>query len=148
MKNALQVTGASDPYLGSVLCNYINSYQQILQDTLFGGNVLTICNGNVDVSDISNEQGISNLFTTGMSIINYFGHSSNSTLQDNLNDPTNYNNQGKYPVFYANGCDAGDMFVLDPGRFAGGKTLSEIWVLAGVEKEWSFLWLEYAFWNR
>jgi hypothetical protein len=132
MKNYLQVTGASDPYLGAVLCNYMSSYQQIIQDTLTGGSVTTICNGNTQISDISNEQAIANLFTTGLSVINYFGHSSATTLQDNLNDPSNYNNkgQGKYPVFYANGCNAGDFFVLDPGRFSGGKTLSETWVLA------------------
>ncbi len=131
MKNILQVTGASDPYLGAVLCNYMSGYTQIIQDTLFGGNVTTICNGNVQVGDIANEQQINSLFTAGLSFINYFGHSSAATLQDNLDDPSNYTNTpGKYPVFYANGCDAGDFFILDPGRFLNNKTLSETWVLS------------------
>ena len=132
MKNILQVTGASDPYLGAVLCNYMTSYQNIIQDTLFGGSVTTICNGNTQISDISNEQSIINLFASGLSIIDYFGHSSTTTLLDNLNDPSNYANKGngKYPVFYANGCNAGDIFILDPGRLSGGLTLSETWALA------------------
>jgi hypothetical protein len=130
MKNVLQVTGASDPFLGAILCNYMASYQQILQDTLFGGNITTVCNGNAQVGDISNEQQISSLFSTGISILTYFGHSSAATLQDNLDDPANYNNPGKYPVFYVNGCNAGNFFIFDPGRYTSSKTLSETWVLA------------------
>src|SRR5579862_1314188 len=130
MKNVMHVTGASDPYLGAVLCNYMTAYQQIIQDTLFGATVTTFCNGNVQVSNFSN-QAIVNLFSTGLSILTYFGHSSAATLQDNLDDPTNYSNQGKYPVFYVNGCNAGDFFIFDPGRIVGNsKTLSETWVLA------------------
>jgi hypothetical protein len=130
MKNVMHVTGASDPYLGAVLCNYMGAYQQIIQDTLYGATVTTFCNGNVQVSNFSNQQ-IVNLFASGLSIIDYFGHSSSTTLQDNLDDPTNYSNQGKYPVFYANGCNAGDFFIFDPGRIVNNsKTLSETWVLA------------------
>ena len=130
MKNVVHVTGASDPYLGSVLCNYMNSYQQIIQDTLFGASVTTFCNSNAQVGDITNAQQLVNLFSSGLSILNYFGHSSAATLQDNLDDPSNYNNPGKYPVFYVNGCNAGNFFLYDPGRFANSKTLSELWVLA------------------
>jgi len=131
MKNVVHVTGASDPYLGAVLCNYMASYQQIIQDTLFGATVSTFCNGNVQVSNFSNTQ-LANLFSSGISILNYFGHSSASTLQDNLDDPANYaTSQGKYPAFYVNGCNAGDFFIFDQGRILGGsKTLSETWVLA------------------
>jgi hypothetical protein len=130
MKNVMHVTGASDPYLGAVLCSYMGAYQQIISDTLFGGTVTTFCNGNVQVSNFSNQQ-IVNLFATGLSILTYFGHSSQSTLQDNLDDPSNYNNQGKYPVMYVNGCNAGNFFLFDPGRISSNsKTLSETWVLA------------------
>ena len=130
MKNVLQVTGASDPYLGAVLCNYMTSYQQIISDTLMGANVTTVCNGNTQIGNISDQQNINNLFTTGLNFIDYFGHSSTTTLQDNLDNPANYNNQiGRYPVFFANGCNAGDFFVYDPGRYSTSLTLSEQWIL-------------------
>lgn len=130
MKNVLQLTGASEPYLGTILCNYMSAYQMILADTSYGAAVTTFCDGNA--GGVSNVSGsfIPNLFSTGFSMLNYFGHSSNTTLNYNLNDPQDYNNAGKYPVFYVNGCDAGDFFVYDNQRFATSKTLSETWVLA------------------
>lgn len=130
MKNLLQLTGASEPFLGTILCNYMTAYQQILADTSSGFNVTTFCDGNAGgVSQVSGNV-IPALFATGFSVLNYFGHSSNTTLDYNLNNPQDYNNTGKYPVFYVNGCDAGDFFVYDPYRFSTSMTLSESWVLA------------------
>jgi hypothetical protein len=43
MKNVVHVTGSSDTYLGTVLCNYMEIYQQIVSDTLFGARVHTFC---------------------------------------------------------------------------------------------------------
>ncbi|MBS1934372.1 MAG: hypothetical protein JST96_10270, partial [Bacteroidetes bacterium] len=130
MKNVVHVTGASDPYLGAVLCNYMSSYQQIIQDTSFGGTAIPFCKVTATEVDQISDQLLNTLFSTGFSILNYFGHSSASQLAYNLNDPSLYNNTGKYPVFYVNGCDAGDFFLYDPARFSTSKTLSETWVLA------------------
>ena len=130
MKNVLHLTGVSEPYLGTILCNYMASYQQIISDTLVGATVNTLCDGNA--TQVSQVPGglIPNLFITGFSMLNYFGHSSNSALGYSLDNPQTYNNVGKYPVFYLNGCDAGDFFVFNPGRFTTSKTLSENWVLS------------------
>jgi len=130
MKNVLQLTGASEPFLGTILCSDMSNYQRILSDTLFGASVSTLCDGNS--SAVSSVPGnfIPTLFATGFSILNYFGHSSNTNLGYNLNNPQDYNSQGKYPVFYVNGCDAGDFFLFDPQRFGSSRTLSETWVLA------------------
>jgi Peptidase family C25 len=130
MKNVLHLTGVSEPYLGTILCNYMYSYQQTIVDTSCGDNVYTFCDGNAgNVTQISGNV-IPSLFATGFSILNYFGHSSNTTLAYNLNNPQDYNNQGKYPVFFINGCDAGDFFVYDNLRFTTSETLSETYVLA------------------
>jgi len=130
MKNVLHLTGVSEPYLGQILCDYMNSYRQIIADTLIGGNVSTFCDGNA--SQVSQVPGaaVANIFNTGLAMLNYFGHSSNSSLGYNLDNPTDYNNEGKYPIFFVNGCDAGDFFVYDNQRQGVSKTLSESWVLA------------------
>ena len=39
MKNAVHAIGGSDPYLQAVIYGYMNAANDILQDTLFGGNV-------------------------------------------------------------------------------------------------------------
>lgn len=130
MKNGMHLTGVSEPYLGTILCNYVNSYAQIISDTLYGASVITLCDGNA--SSVSQAPGtvVSGIFSTGFSLMNYFGHSSNVTLGYNLDNPEDYNNTGKYPVFFVNGCDAGNFFVYDNFRLGSNKTLSESWVLA------------------
>ena len=130
MKNFLHLTGVSEPYLGAILCNYMGSYAQLISDTLMGANVSTLCDGNASqVSQVPTNL-ISNIFSTGLSVLNYFGHSSNVTLGYNLDDPKDYDNQGKYPVFFINGCDAGDFFIYDSLRATTSMTLSEKYVLA------------------
>lgn len=130
MKNSIEVTGASETYLGSVLCNYMQGYKQIIEDTLCGGNVTVFCKNTTNpVEQLSNDK-IADLFHEGLSLVTYFGHSSATTLEFNLDNPQNYNNQGKYPVFSVNGCNAGNFFTFDPQRFTYNETLSEKFVLA------------------
>jgi hypothetical protein len=131
MKSVVHLTGVSEPYLGKILCDYMNSYGQIIADTLYGASINTFCDGNASQVSQVPANIISALFNTGFGMLCYFGHSSNTTLGYNLDNPQDYNNQGKYAVFFANGCDAGDFFIYDAARPSGSsKTLSESYVLA------------------
>ncbi|MEP6747345.1 MAG: C25 family cysteine peptidase [Bacteroidota bacterium] len=139
MKGVMQVTGASEVYLGSVLCNYMDNYRQIIQDTLIGASVVTFCKStSTEVEQLSNDR-ITQLFNNGLGFFCYFGHSSSTVLGFNIDDPQNYNNAGKYPFFSVNGCNAGDFFVFDPQRFAFGQTLSEKFTLAKQRGSIAFL---------
>jgi hypothetical protein len=130
MKNVVHVTGSSDPFLGTVLCNYMSVYRQIAQDTLFGGKVYTFCKTSTSPVEQLSSERISHLFEEGIGILTYFGHSSATTLEFNLDNPSSYNNQGKYPVFYVNGCNAGNFFTYNVQRMSVNETLSEKFVLA------------------
>jgi hypothetical protein len=139
MKNVMQVTGASEVYLGSVLCNYMDNYHQIIEDTLMGAYVVTVCKStSAEVEQLSNDR-ITAFFNNGLGFFCYFGHSSSSTLGFNIDDPQNYNNTGRYPVFSVNGCNAGDFFVFDPQRFSVGQTLSEKFVFTKQKGSIAFL---------
>ena len=133
MKNVLHLTGVSEPFLGEILCNYMYQYKEVISDTSFGANVSVLCDGSAGQITQVPLNLISNLFKTGLSILTYFGHSSNVTLGYNLDDPKDYDNQGKYPVFFINGCDAGDFFVYDGQRFGSSMTLSERYVLSSKD---------------
>ncbi|HXD77981.1 MAG TPA: C25 family cysteine peptidase, partial [Puia sp.] len=131
MKNVVQLTGVSEPYLGTILCNYMVAYQQLITDTLCGANVSLFCDGNATTGTTVPPSLIAGLFSTGFSLLNYFGHSSNTVLDYGLDRPTDYSNAGKYPVFLVNGCDAGDFFIYDAQRPSGtSMTLSETYDLA------------------
>jgi hypothetical protein len=128
-KNIIHVTGATDPFLESVLCNYMAFYQQVISDTLVGGNVFRFCSSTIDQNNQVSSSLFPQLFTNGLGMLTYFGHSSASTLGFNLDDPSVYNNLDKYPVMYVNGCYAGNYYTYDPGRLGTVKTLSENYVL-------------------
>jgi hypothetical protein len=129
MKNVMHVTGATDPFLESVLCNYMSYYRQTISDTLFGANVLGFCSSTIDQSNQVSSTLLPQLYSNGLGIFTYFGHSSASTLGFQLDDPSIFTNQSKYPVMYVNGCYAGNYYTFDPGRLSTTKTIGENYVL-------------------
>lgn len=130
MKNIVHITGSSDAFLGTVLCNYMDVYKQMIEDTLFGGRVTSFCKASTNPIDAVSPDRLTQLFAEGISILTYFGHSSATTLEFNVDDPYNYNNQGKYPVFFVNGCMAGDFFTYSATRLSVNEALSEKFTLA------------------
>lgn len=130
MKNVVHIVGASDEDLGTQLSNAMNGFKRIIADTLFGANVTTFSKQSADAVQQVSSTALTNLFSEGISLITYFGHSSSSTLEFNLDNPENYNNQGKYPVFIGLGCNAGDFFNYNTVRFITKETISERYNLA------------------
>lgn len=131
MKNFVHVTGASEPYLGTVLCNYMNVYANIIKDTLYGANVSSFCKVTVGDNENLTTERIKQLMDNGIGILNYFGHSSSTTLEFNLDNPNAYSNtDGRYPIFLVNGCNAGNFFTYNIQRLLVNETLSEKFVLA------------------
>ncbi len=98
MKNIVHITGASDPYLGVVLCNYMGVYKQIIEDTLFGGKVTTFCKTSTNPVEQLSAERITELFAEGISVLTYFGHSSATTLEFNIDNPQSYNNPGNIRI--------------------------------------------------
>ncbi|WP_207492761.1 C25 family cysteine peptidase [Aridibaculum aurantiacum] len=130
MKNILQIAGANDITLGSQIDGYLNGYKATISDTSFGGNV-TNFSKTADPANYTNAIiSFKEKFEKGASLITYFGHSSSSNLDFNLDNPESYNNSGKYPVFIANGCSAGNHFAFETSRFTTKTTISEKFVLA------------------
>ena len=129
-KNVVHVVGA-DATAGQIIAQDMLAYQAIISDTMYGGSVSTFQKTSTNnVQDVSGA-AITNLFATGVGLVNYFGHSSNTILGYNLGDPTQFNMKEKYPFFIANGCDAGDMFEPDSSRLTtAGYTVTEKFVLA------------------
>ncbi len=130
MKNVVHVIGSNDDGIYSVLKTYMNNYQSIIQDTFYGGNVYNFDKVTTGPATPIVNSLMATLFQTGIGLLTYFGHSSATSLDYNLDDPYNYNNTGKYPLFLVSGCNAGDLYYFDPSRFTNLSTLSERFVLA------------------
>jgi hypothetical protein len=128
-KNIVHVIGGNEPALVTQLTTYMNKYKQIISDTLFGGNVTTFKKSSTETIQSITDQRMKDLFAEGLNQVTYFGHSSATVLDFNLDNPEEYNNPGKYPLFIAMGCLAGNFFNFNPARFYTKETLSERWLL-------------------
>ena len=130
MKNVVHVTGASDNNTSDILLSALNGHKTIIEDTAYGGNVHTFTKNSAESVQQVASVRLENLFREGIGLLTYFGHSSASTLEFNLDNPQNYDNQGKYPVFIVMGCNAGSFYNYNLARFSTKETISEKFVLA------------------
>lgn len=129
-KNMIHVVGGNEPVLIGQLSGYMDKYRQIISDTLFGANVFTFKKASTETIQQLSDQKLKDLFAQGITQLTYFGHSSATVLDFNLDNPEEYNNPGKYPLFIAMGCLAGNFFNYNPARFYVQETLSERWLFA------------------
>jgi hypothetical protein len=111
MKNVAHVIGGGDSTLSAQLSSYMNKYKQIISDTLFGGNVTTFNKTSTETIQAVKDQRLRDLFAEGINQVVYFGHSSATVLDFNLDNPEIYNNPGKYPLFIAMGCQVLQGFI-------------------------------------
>ena len=130
LKNVAHVIGASDGSLGAILTSAMDNYTRIISDTLYGANVNTFSKVSAAPVEQASSERLQNLFEEGLGVMTYFGHSSASTLEFNLDNPDQYNSAGKYPVTIVMGCNAGNFYNYNPLRFSAKETLSEKFVLA------------------
>ncbi|MBL0359262.1 MAG: hypothetical protein IPP72_21415 [Chitinophagaceae bacterium] len=130
MKRILHVVGGANATEDQDFTNYMDGYKNVIEDTLFGGDVETFRKTSSAAVEQANGERIQQLINEGVGLIGYFGHSSANTLAFNLTSPDIFNNQGKYPFFNISGCSAGNFFTFDPLRATGGLSISEKYVLA------------------
>ncbi len=130
-KQVLHLIGASDAQTGDLILPLMESYRKIIVDTLVGGEVHSYIKANNPNLTQSTAE-VAGLINNGLSLLTYFGHSSSTSLDFNLNNPSDYtNSNGRYPVFIANGCNAGNFFAYDAARLNNGSySISEKFVLA------------------
>ncbi|RYZ21266.1 MAG: hypothetical protein EOP49_47125, partial [Sphingobacteriales bacterium] len=139
MKQVLHIIGAGDVFLDDILFQYMENYRNKIQDSLMGAKVTTFRKVSTSNVEQLNDEDLTRLINNGVSLITYYGHSSATTLEFNLDDPANYNNAGKYPMFFALGCNAGNTFDYNEGRFVTRSYLSDKYVLAPERGSINFL---------
>lgn len=130
MKNVMMIAGANDISQGELYDSYFAKYKATIQDTAFGGKVITFSKTASPATYSDDLLTFKSIYEKGSSIVTYFGHSTASTLDFNLDNPNAYNNQNRYPLFLVNGCNAGNFFTFETNRLSIQNTISEKFVLA------------------
>ncbi|OON68628.1 C25 family cysteine peptidase [Hymenobacter sp. CRA2] len=133
-KNILHLAGGQEPGEFALFQSYLRNFQKVAEGPFFGANVENIYNtttgGNPVVINIAPQ------VNRGLSLITYFGHASPQYLNlmpTNILDPSNgYANRGKYPVWVALGCAAGNAFTSE-------SSIGEDWTLVANKGSVGFL---------
>jgi hypothetical protein len=103
-KNVLHLVGAKDTNNEEQeFTFYLNKAKASIERPFLGGSVTT----KVVATPLPVPVDISAQLNAGLSLIDYFGHGSNNYFQLNFAAPSTaptYNNVGKYPVLFLNGC--------------------------------------------
>jgi hypothetical protein len=121
MKNVMHLGGGNNYYEQQLFRSYLDTYKNTIEAPKYGGIVSSLFKNSTDPIQIAQNIFIDSLINTGVSLITFFGHSSTSVLDFNL-DPDQMQNSKKYHLMLSNGCFVGSIFV-------DFKSLSERFVL-------------------
>jgi hypothetical protein len=109
-KQILHFSGGSNFNEQLKFLNYMNTFKSSIENAYFAGNVTTFRKISSDPLDPSLLNKLSSQLKNGVSLMTFFGHSSTSGFDISIDDPANWDNDGKYPVVIGNGCYSGDMY--------------------------------------
>lgn len=131
MKNILHMGGGKTLAEQQLLAFYLSNFSTHAQGVRLGGFVHTFLKNTSAPIQIGVVDSVRKLINEeGVSLITIFGHGSGQGFDQNIDDPANYLNQGKYFTLIANSCLSGDIFnpeylvserfVLEPEKAAVG----------------------------
>ncbi|MBI3509250.1 MAG: hypothetical protein HY064_01200 [Bacteroidetes bacterium] len=109
MKYVLHFGGGTTTGEQQQFATYLAAYADTITDTLFGGIVQTYLKTSTAPIQINQSDTLRQRIEDGVSIMTFFGHASGTGFDQSIDDPSTYNNNGKYPLVIANSCFAGDI---------------------------------------
>jgi flagellar hook assembly protein FlgD len=129
-KNIMHLGGGDAGGQRNEIATRLRQMEEIISKPLFGGRVSTYFKDNSSTVQIANLPKIKADINGGLGIINFFGHAAVGTFDFTLDDPSNYENEGRLPFMFSLGCYSGNIctngrgisenFVLNKGKGATG----------------------------
>lgn len=127
MKHVMHFSGGATQNEQLAFQYYLGTYESVVEDTLFGGNVSTFAKTSSAPIDPVEYAEVQERLEEGAALMTFFGHAAINGFDQNLDEPQNWNNEGKYPFLIGNSCYTGDIhqpfavstseeFVLIPKR--------------------------------
>ncbi|MEQ9188046.1 MAG: C25 family cysteine peptidase [Cryomorphaceae bacterium] len=108
-KHILHFAGGDDVGENNRFKSYLSGYQAHVEDSLFGGKVFLFSKTSGNVIEQLNTDSVRALIKSGPAIMTFFGHASGNSFDLSVDDPTLWENQGRYPVVIANSCFSGNI---------------------------------------
>lgn len=106
MKNVMHLSGGGEQ--GPIIKEYMGYFADSLKAGKAGVKVTSFYKSSLDPVQIALNDQIFDRINKGTSLITFYGHSAATTLDFDINNPDYFHNFGKYPLFIALGCSAGN----------------------------------------
>ncbi|XOV93008.1 MAG: C25 family cysteine peptidase [Bacteroidota bacterium] len=128
-KNLILMSGGQNNIEQAGFLNYVEDFKRIAEGDFLGGYARIrkkITTAPTEPIDIRTE------INNGVGMVTIFGHSSSQNSDIEIGNVEDHNNTGKYPLFLANGCNAGEIF-------STASSFSEPWVNAPGKGAMAFI---------
>lgn len=132
-KQILHFGGGANASEQNTFKYYLDQYENTLEEEYFGGNVTGFYKTVSDPIDPVTLYEVNDYISDGVSVMTFFGHASADGFDQNVDDPQNWNNAGKYPLVVGNACLTGN--IHEPTSYS----TSEEYVLIENEGAIAFL---------
>ncbi|MEP7196633.1 MAG: C25 family cysteine peptidase [Saprospiraceae bacterium] len=110
LKKIVHLAGG-DATLYATLGSQLAGMEAEIESNNFGGQVETFYKQSSSSIEVITSEKLKSLINNGVSIISFMGHSISYRLDFSLDNISEYQNKGRYHVFIAMGCYAGEMFL-------------------------------------
>ncbi len=109
MKNVMHFGGGGNTAEQTRFANHLATYETAIEDSSFGGVVSTFLKSTSDPIQINVSEEVSNLIENeGVSLMTFFAHAGSEGFDQSIDNPQNFDWNGKYPFLLGNGCYSGD----------------------------------------
>lgn len=110
MKNVLHFRGGLTPQETVQLSFWLDQFKQIAVDTSFGANVIDFVKTGNDLLEQASADSVRMFIDDqGVALMTFFAHASGGGFDINIDNPANYEWNGKHPIIVGNSCYAGNI---------------------------------------
>lgn len=109
MKNIMHFGGGANEGEQNAFKGYLENYAGIISDTCFGGIVHPFYKESSEPVSINLSSDITELIEGGVSLMTFFGHAGGTGFDQSIDNPLNFDWNGKYPFLIGNACYTGDI---------------------------------------
>lgn len=111
-KQILHFVGGATAAQQTSFQNYMNIMKGIAEDTIYAGNVTSYFKTSSNPLDPNVVAGVTQKIEDGVTLMTFLSHAaaSNNGFEINIDEPSNWNNAGKYPMVIGLSCYNGNIF--------------------------------------
>lgn len=135
MKNIVHLSGGFTATEQNQLATYLSYMEPHVDDnTSFGARFSRFRKNSSDIFSAAAADSVRTLIEGGVTLMNFFAHAYSESFDITIDDPGNYEWNGRYPMVIGNSCYIGNLHMN-----ADGESTSEDWVMRQAAGPIAFL---------